>query len=176
MVNYLNIVLGSKRLKLRPLQLNDADKVVANFTKEITRYMCPSAPKSQQDIHNFIIQSRSQMSSQNELMMAIMKNDKTNEFLGIASIHNTNSDSPELGIWLKQKAHGYKYGVEAIKLLKEWAEINLNYKYLKYPVDKRNIASKKIAERLGGIVKDQYLKTSEDGTILDELEYRLYRT
>ena len=174
MANYLDIRLKSERLILRPLQLNDVNDILVNFTGEITCYMYPSAPKSQQDIRNYVILSRSQMFKQTDLIMAITKNNMSNEFLGVGAIHSTNSNNPELGIWLKKSAHGNKYGVEAIKLLKEWAEINLSYKYLKYPVAKDNIASRKIAEDLKGIIEDQYSKKRENGTILDEVEYRIY--
>jgi len=44
--------------------------------------------------------------------------------------------------------------MEAIQAIKEWAEANLRYEYLKYSVDKRNIVSRRIPECPGGkIVK-----------------------
>ncbi len=64
---------------------------------------------------------------------------------------------PELGIWLKQAAHGHKYGLEAITAIKNWAIENLDYEYLLYPVDRVNIASTKILERLGGKIFREYI-------------------
>jgi [ribosomal protein S5]-alanine N-acetyltransferase len=45
---------------------------------------------------------------------------------------------------------------------------------LKYPVDRRNIPSCKLAENLSGKIEDEYLKDSEGGFVLDEVEYRFY--
>jgi RimJ/RimL family protein N-acetyltransferase len=104
----------------------------------------------------------------------IIKKDSC-EFLGYISIHQVNSKTPELGIWLKKDAHGFHYGYEALNLLKNWAEHRLHYEYLKYPVVKINIASRKLAEKLGGCIEDEYIKMSESGNELDEVEYRFYK-
>ncbi|MDZ4875470.1 MAG: hypothetical protein CLLPBCKN_004866 [Chroococcidiopsis cubana SAG 39.79] len=63
--------------------------------------------------------------------------------------------TPEFGIWLKT-AHGRKYGLEAIRGIKNWAEQNLDYEYFLYPVNRANIASRKIPETLGGKVVREY--------------------
>lgn len=41
------------------------------------------------------------------------------------------------------------------------ASAYVEYKYLKYPIDKANIPSQKLAEKLGGKVEDEYITTSE---------------
>ena len=43
-----------------------------------------------------------------------------------------------------------------------------------YPVDKKNISSRKIPESLGGIIETEYKTTNMAGKILDEVEYRIY--
>jgi RimJ/RimL family protein N-acetyltransferase len=78
---------------------------------------------------------------------------------------------------LAQKAaHGNKYGLETITAIKHWADRNLDYEYLIYPVDKANIASRKIAEALGGEVCREYQKTNLTGNVLNTLEYRIYKS
>ena len=114
------------------------------------------------------------MQNAEKISLLIVDKD-SEEFLGYISIHQVNTKTPELGIWLKKSAHGYNYGYEALHLLKIWAETNLHYDYLKYPVDKQNIPSRKLAEKLGGRIEDKYIKTSESGNLLDEVEYRFYK-
>jgi len=174
MSNYLDLSLESNRLKLIPASLNYAEEMCKEFTSEITKYMWPSAPKSQRDIKNHILFQQKKMEQGEELFLVIKKKD-TEEFLGCAGFHQINSQTPELGIWLKKSAHGFNYGFEAINLLKNWAEENINYQYLKYPVARQNIFSRKIAEKMGGKLQDEYIKTNESGQLLDEVEYRFYK-
>lgn len=75
----------------------------------------------------------------------------------------------------KKKAQGNGFGREAIHLLKNWADRNLQYEYLLYSADRRNNPSQKIAESLGGKVFREYQITNKSGNILDLLEYRIYK-
>jgi RimJ/RimL family protein N-acetyltransferase len=97
----------------------------------------------------------------------------SNEFLGIATLMNITSGRPELGIWIKKSAHGHGYGREAIQGLTHWAQKNLQFEYLTYPVDKRNAKSIKIAESIGGILSKGYDLTIPSGKTLHVLEYRI---
>ena len=115
------------------------------------------------------------MSIGQELQVVIL-NKTTEEFLGHGGISKLNTNTPELGIWIKKGAHGNKYGREAVGGLKKWAERNLIYKYLTYPVDKRNVASRKIAEALGGSIEAEYKEENTAGNLLDIVEYRIYPT
>jgi hypothetical protein len=54
-----------------------------------------------------------------------------------------------------------------------WAMVNLDFDYLIYPVDRRNLPSRKIPESLGGSIKAEYEKTNASGAVLDILEYRI---
>jgi len=75
---------------------------------------------------------------------------------------------------IKKSAHGNKYGREAVRGLKEWIDDHMKYRYISYPVDRKNIPSRKIPESLGGIVEAEYEKESQSGNILDVVEYRIY--
>jgi ribosomal-protein-alanine N-acetyltransferase len=61
-----------------------------------------------------------------------------------------------------------------VSALARWAFENLDVRYLIYPVDRRNTASRRIPESLGGIIEAEYEKTNESGRVLDEVEYRIY--
>lgn len=170
-----NLLIESERLKLISTSEEYANDIFREFTDEITQFMYPRTPETIDDTLDFIKLSKQKMRKGEELQVVIL-NKITGEFLGHSGITKINTDIPELGIWIKKAAHGNKYGREAATLLKDWAEKNLSYKYLMYPVDKRNIPSRKIAEFLGGVVEAEYKKKNMSGDILDEIEYRIYPT
>lgn len=97
------------------------------------------------------------------------------EFLGICEVGAIDTDTPELGIWIKKSAQGNGFGREAIHVLKVWIDKNLEYEYLAYPVEQRNIPSRKIAESLGGKVFREFQQTHLSGNLLDQVEYRIYK-
>ena len=76
---------------------------------------------------------------------------------------------------VKKKAQGQGFGREAIHLLRNWADKNLQYEYLLYSADRKNNPSKKIAESLGGKIFREYQITNQSGNILDLLEYRIHK-
>ncbi|MBA2649461.1 MAG: GNAT family N-acetyltransferase [Legionella sp.] len=174
MVDFTLLNLIADRIKLIPINMEYAKDICSNFTAEITQYMWPSAPKTQEEINQHILIKQNQMKQGEEISLLIIRRE-SEEFLGYASIHQVNSKTPELGIWLKKSAHHHNYGYEAMNQIKIWAECNLSYNYLKYPVDKKNISSRKLAEKLGGKIEDEYIKISESGNSLDEIEYRFYQ-
>lgn len=173
MIDLSQLNLISDRVRLIPINLEYAHDIQTHFTAEITRYMWPSAPKTQEQIHQHILTKKSEMKNGEEIALLVIHND-SGEFLGYVSMHDINSKTPELGIWLKKSAQQQQYGYETCRLLVAWAKKNLQFNYLKYPVDKKNIPSRKLAEKLGGKIEDEYFKMSESGNKLDEVEYRIY--
>ena len=94
--------------------------------------------------------------------------------MGCAGLHHIDKKTPELGIWIKKSAHGHGYGKETMVALKEWADKNLSYEYILYPVAKENYPSRKIPEFLHGKVEREYDKINMSGKKLHLLEYRIY--
>lgn len=168
-------VIETDRLVLKPISQANADDIFREFTEEITVFMTPVPPKHISETEDFIRDSRSNMERGEELVLVILER-RSQEFLGIVGLHRINTAQPELGIWLKKSAHGNKYGREAVTAMKEWAEAHLSYEYLLYPVDKDNIASKKIPESLGGKLHEEYTKNVPSGRTLNTQEYRIYPT
>ncbi len=167
------VVITTDRLKLVPTSRKYATEIFNEFTDEISIYMFPKPAAQMDETLHFIDSAVKGMLSGLELSVAILDKE-TNEFLGHAGASKLNSNRPELGIWIKKKAHGHRYGREAVKGLRDWIDENITYQYIKYPVDKRNIPSRKIAEYLGGVIEDEYKKINLAGNVLDEAEYRIY--
>lgn len=168
-----SVEINSERLKLVPITLEFTDPIFHEFTPEVTSLMFPKPAETPEDTKKFISDSLEKLSKGDTLQTVILDK-QTGEFLGCEGLHSVNTSTPELGIWIKSSAWGKGIGKEAITALKEWADKNVEYKYIKYPVDKRNIPSKKIPESLGGVVEDEYSLTSQSGKVLDLIEYRIY--
>jgi ribosomal-protein-alanine N-acetyltransferase len=71
------------------------------------------------------------------------------------------------------KAHGAHYGQEAVVAVVRGVSAYVACDYLIYPVDKRNIASRKIPERLGGEIIGERTVQNDSGSVLDEVVYRI---
>jgi len=172
-MDLLNESLESERLKLVPLTREYREKIFKEFTSEVTVFMYPRPPKSIEETDNFISQSLDKLKRGQDLQMVVLDKN-TNEFMGCAGLHNLNTLTPELGIWLKKSAQGKGRGLETIATLKKWAEDNVEYDYILYPVADKNIPSRKIVESLGGKIAREYDQTGLGGNKYHCLEYRIY--
>ena len=92
--------------------MSDAEDVFGCITPAITRYLFWDVPASFEaytrrreewlrtkpaDSYSFVVRRRD-----------------TSECLGIASVQDADGPAPEIGIWLKETAHGNGYGGEVV--------------------------------------------------------------
>lgn len=173
-MNTLELFVNTKRLSLVPISRDFCEVIFHEFTKEITKFMFPQWTGNISDTEIFIDGVLPKMQAGSAVQQVII-NKETGEFLGCAGLGEINTNTPELGIWIKKSAHGNKYGREAMQGLKDWADQNLDYEYIKYPVAIENISSRKIAESLGGLVDHEFVGTRQDGVKMNEVEYRIYK-
>lgn len=165
--------IETKRLILIPVSADYADQMLIELTADITKYMAMYPPKSLNEELKFIKDARKKMVKGTDLVLMIL--DKiTHEYLGGVGLHQIDTASPSLGIWIKKSAHGNKIGREAVEGVKLWAEENLIFDYLVYPVHKNNIPSRKIAEALKGKVVFAGIKRFPSGKVLDEVIYHIF--
>ncbi len=173
-MDYSKLIMKSKRLSLEPITYEYVDVIFKHFTKEITEFMYPQPSGNKKDTMNFIESSINSMKKGTNIQQVIIHS-HTREFLGAVGLHHVGSVTPELGIWLKKGAHGCRYGFEAISTLINYAKSNLDFEYLKYPVDKANIPSRKIPERYGAKIEKEYQIKNPLGKELNIIEYRIYK-
>lgn len=166
--------IETERLLLIPVSMEYAKQMFDELTDEITKYMAIYAPKSIDDEKDFINQSLEKLRKGTGLNLMILDKN-TKEYLGVVGLKDVDTRTPEPGIWIKKSVHGKKIGREAVAGIKKWAGDNLDFDYLIYPVHKDNIASRKIAESLGGILVSSELKVCPSGKELDEVIYRIPR-
>lgn len=138
------IVIESARLQLSQFQLADAEEVFACITTAITRFMRWDPPSWSEYLAR--CEERLLVPDPNTLSFVIRRRD-TNECLGMTALEGCSSTSPELGLWMKESAHGQGFGQEVVGALAEWAHKNLGKKSFIYPVAVQNTASRRIAEK-----------------------------
>ena len=174
-IDLTSVYIQSDRIILKSLEMCYCRQIFNEFTPEITQYMFPKPPVLIEETVQFISESLTEMQKGNELVLVIKKKENGG-FLGCCGLHGKAIPRiPEFGIWIKKDAHGNKYGREAIKILRLWAIENIDFDYAIYPVDKANIASRKIAESLEGImIEERIVKTMRD-SYLDEVVYKIPR-
>jgi ribosomal-protein-alanine N-acetyltransferase len=172
-VDLSGVIIESERIELRPITVDFVPEIFRTFTPEITKYMMPKPSEKIADTIDFVEAATRGFERCDDLHFVILTR-RLYEFLGICSLHSRGKPrEPELGIWLKKAAHGNDYGLEAIAALKGWGEANLEIDRMLYPVDRRNVPSRRIAERLGGKVVSTAKIVSESGQELDELVYSI---
>lgn len=171
-MDYTTIQLRTKRLLLKPTSLASVAELYKEFTPQIALYMYPEPYDNETELMESSKKYIAKMQNGECLAMDVFVTEK-NGLIGRAFLIDILTKKPELGIWLKQSAHGHDYGKEIMHALYAWAKENIQYSFIKYPVDKRNIPSKKIIESMGGTVGKGYDVTNKAGKVLYILEYRL---
>jgi RimJ/RimL family protein N-acetyltransferase len=141
------IMIQSQRLQLSQFQMKDAQEVFGCITPAIAKFM-PWEPPSW-DEYVTRCEKRVQAAEPNNLSFVIRRLDNQ-ECLGMASFEGADSVSPELGLWLKESAHGQGFGREVVTALVEWGHATLGKVSFIYPVAVQNTASRRIAENLRG--------------------------
>lgn len=169
----LETVIESDRLRLTPTAASDADAIFESFTADVARYMFPEPARRLEETLEFIRKSREATETGDNLQLTIASS-ATGEFLGCCGLHGYASVRvPELGVWIKQQAHGHGYGKEAVVALVHWAVEHLDVSGFTYPVDRRNAASRRIPEALGGEVVGTALTEGLGGNRLEVVTYRI---
>jgi RimJ/RimL family protein N-acetyltransferase len=144
------IQIQSTRLQLSTFEMADAEEVFACITPAVARFMSWEPPKSFSE-YKARREARLQAADPTEFTFVIRRRD-TKECLGITALERADQPSPELGIWMKEAAHGQGYGGEAVRAVAEWATRDLAKETFLYPVAVENTASRRIAEKLHGEV------------------------
>ena len=143
------IVIQSARLQLSQFQMKDAPEVFGCITPAIAKFM-PWEPPSWSE-YLTRCEKRVQAPEPSKFSFVIRRLDNR-ECLGMASLEDADSISPELGLWLKESAQGRGFGREVVAALVEWGHATLGKGSFIYPVAVQNTPSRRIAENLHGEV------------------------
>ncbi len=145
--------LVGERLLLRLFQPDDADEIFACITPSLTRYMAWEPSPTRAAFASVWRSWAPLAESGRDLIFVVRRHDGL--FLGLAGLHRAHSKAPELGIWIREDEHGRGYGREAVAAVADWASRDAGIDHFEYPVAEANLASRRIAESLGGIPRGE---------------------
>jgi RimJ/RimL family protein N-acetyltransferase len=141
------IVIQSPRLQLSVFQMTDATEVFRCITPAIAKFMPWEPPSWSEYVTR--CEKRVHAPEPNKFSFVIRRRDNS-ECLGMASLEDADSVSPELGLWLKESVQGQGFGREVVASLLEWGHAFLGKGSFIYPVAVQNTASRRIAENFHG--------------------------
>ncbi|MGI6855014.1 GNAT family N-acetyltransferase [Mesorhizobium sp. 1B3] len=139
----------SPRTITKPFSPPDAHEIYACISPEITKFMTWEPPASYSDFRTVWRAWLAPGDPQTDLHL-VVRDRKDSRFLGCVGLHSLRTKIPELGIWLRRDAHGMGFGGEVIGAVVAWASRQFTVECFEYPVAEENVASRRIAESLGG--------------------------
>jgi RimJ/RimL family protein N-acetyltransferase len=152
----------SARLTFSRFTMAGAADVFACITPAITRYLTWE-PLPWED-YVALSEAGIRANNPNQFNFVLRRRD-TNECLGMTALEHADQPAPEIGLWLRESAHGQGYGSEVVEALIAWAAQSLGRESFTYPVATQNTASRRIAERLGGTVTGNVTRPKYEAAI-----------
>ena len=150
------IQIDSPRLLIKPFTANDADATFACITPSLTRHMAWEPPASRHEFDDVWQSWIPSIDDGSDYVFAIRQR-ADGSFLGLAGLHRVSTESPELGIWIREDRHRNGFGREAVTLVAHWATRTIGCASFSYPVAEENSPSRRIAESLGGVIVESRL-------------------
>ncbi len=160
-MNWNEIEITAPKLYLKPFTSLDADETFKCITTTLTKYMSWDPPQSRDDFDQTWRKWLPAIQNGTDLVFVI-RSVINDEFLGLAGLHQTQSKTPELGIWIREDRHCLGFGLEAVKSVAAWASSHFHYEHFIYPVAIDNQPSRKIAESLGGTIQSHQKQRKYD--------------
>ncbi len=154
---------------LHPITEADVDDIFANFTKPVTKYMYPAAPKDKSETEAFVYGAVRGWQCGIETVFIIR--DKEGGFIGCVGLHGILCGHPEIGIWTSEKVRGHGYGKQAVELAVKFGREMLKPDYFVYPVDHRNGPSRRIPLSMNGKAMREFTYENKSGDTLEMIEY-----
>jgi [ribosomal protein S5]-alanine N-acetyltransferase len=168
-----NITITTKNLCLKGISLDYKKDIFKEFTVEIAKHMSPKVPEKIEETIEFIEKSIKENKKGSNLQLVVLDKEYK-DFLGLVALHHIDTKTPKLRVWLKKSAHGSGYGKEAIIALKDWADENLDFDYLIYPVADTNLASRRIPEFYGKKISREYDRVNKKGKKQHMLLFKIF--
>lgn len=146
----MNFDLETERVRLKPLKFNDFDVFYKILTDEFVRkYLCDDAVLPREAIESFIAESEKTFAEAHYGLWLIYENE-TGEIIGFTGLrHFFDEPQPQLLYALLPEFTGRGLALEAARKIIEYAFSGLNFEYLEASCDAPNVASQKVAEKLG---------------------------
>jgi Acetyltransferases, including N-acetylases of ribosomal proteins len=167
--------IESKRLILRPLKMSDAEDMFAYASKkENLKYIFPAHT----DLETTKISIANLFMKEPLGKWAIVEK-STDKMIGTIDFVKVNpfDSHAELGYVLNKDYWGQGYMTEVVKTVTDFSFQEFGLKTLDIVVDKRNIASSRVAEKCNYKKFDEYKSANKyTKEIVNFIKYRLNRT
>jgi RimJ/RimL family protein N-acetyltransferase len=164
------IEITSTRLGLRSFKAEDAAESFAEVTPTLTRFMAWDPSPSLAVFAEIWRGWLPRMTAGTHLALTI-RLQSTAEFMGMAGLLCIGQPEPEIGIWIKEAAHGAGYGREAVAAVVAWHSRETGANGFTYPVAIDNWRSRSLAESLCGRLVGTRELRKPSGVILEEVVY-----
>lgn len=159
---------------LEPLTPKYQDDLSVNLTSKVTTYLSFDSLTHPALLAQYLTHCQTEFARGAGVNLVILSQD-TGEFLGCCGLHDINTYSIELGIWLKEQAQGKGIATKVIAQLIALCKEHFSPQYLIYSVQKGNDASAHLCRNLGFTKhKDFVLEpTSLKNSLRHMSQYRL---
>jgi len=158
------ICILSQRLSIEPFSEQDAVESFPCLTPSLTRYMSWEPPASLGEYAQVWEQWLPAIADGSDIVFTIRELENA-RFTGLVGLHHICSETPELGIWIREDKHGLGFGGEAVQAVAQWASQRLAAKSFIYPVATENRASRRIAQALGGVIIEKRTSDKYDSVV-----------
>lgn len=168
-----DFMLTTERLIIQPYRDSFLEAYYTEFTDEITKYQYPDSFSDINAADEILSGFVKAMEQGDMLELVILTRD--GEFVGSMEVFDIKEKTPEVGIWLKESAHGKGYGYEALRGLIDDLNSTGKYQYYIYEVDIRNAPSTHLVEKFCFEKVACEEITTKTGKTLHSQTYHIFR-
>ncbi|MDR2223098.1 MAG: GNAT family N-acetyltransferase [Flavobacteriaceae bacterium] len=170
-----SFVWQTELFRLRAIHPTDRTNLGTYLQGDVAQYLSFDPNGNMRIIDFYIDQSIIEQQAGTALVL-IIEHSLTGEFLGSCALNDINSESVELGLWLKPTAQGKGLGLQVVQAMIALIQQHLQTSYILYNVEQANKASIRIPEALHFTKGPSFLiePTPLKNAIREMEEYRFY--
>ncbi|MEO6705452.1 MAG: GNAT family protein [Ginsengibacter sp.] len=171
-------MLETKRIKLRPIEINDNEEVFKYRSDAETNQYQGFVPKELKEVDEFIAKNPTEFNQPESWFQLVIIEKESGEIIGDVGVHFIGEDGfqCELGCTVSKKQQGKGFATEAMKITIDYLFNSLNKHRIIGSVDPENVSSIRLLERLS-FRKEAHFKESlwVDEKWVDDVIYGLLK-
>lgn len=170
-INQSEFEIKTKRLRMIPASITEANYYFEEFTAEIAKYQYPEPFTNIEATRKFIGDFTWAKEEGLHLVCSIFN--EQNVFVGSVEIYRLNDSWPELGIWICKDYWRQGYAYEALLGVMNFFKSSVEIKGFIYESDRRNPSSIHLVQKLQGVEIGYQEVASDSGSILELKKYAI---
>ena len=170
------IIIETEQLKLRPIEIKDANALFNYRSDAVTNKFQGFIPKNLEEVYEFINKTTTEFNIIDSWFQLVIEERNSNQIIGDVGVHFIDEQQVELGITLAKIQQGKGFATEALKGIIDYLFNKLNKHRITASIDPENTSSIKLFERLG-FRKEAHFKESLliNGKWTDDLIYAILK-